>query len=240
MGIKFVLARFVVGSHLDPNEQLVAGVKKGRNFLASDEQRPLYWRASSESLVVSFALLLSEEDIIIICASKNVRLLQRTLLALPGLVGVPLEPIVELLLVAVEASLAPPQAVALLTSCQALLHVALRNKYHIEPWWQGSNGHLRRVIEKTISLKIKSKWSESIDWLVIVPHCRSWACPIRPLRRHSSGRRCCGGLARCSQRRAQALRSRSWLRFHHGHSLLQVLRELVSYPTEKYSAAMYY
>ena len=28
MGIKFVLARFVVGSHLDPNEQLVAGVKK--------------------------------------------------------------------------------------------------------------------------------------------------------------------------------------------------------------------
>ena len=42
MGIKFVLARFVVGSHLDPNEQLVAGVKKGRNFLASDEQRPLY------------------------------------------------------------------------------------------------------------------------------------------------------------------------------------------------------
>ena len=42
MGIKFVLARFVVGSHLDPNEQLVAVVKKGRNFLASDEQRPLY------------------------------------------------------------------------------------------------------------------------------------------------------------------------------------------------------
>ena len=68
-----------------------------------------------------------------ICVSRNVRLLQqRTLLALPGLVGVPLKPVVELLLVAVEASLAPPQAVALLTSCQALLHVALRNKYHIE------------------------------------------------------------------------------------------------------------
>ena len=163
-----------------------------------------------------------------ICVSRNVRLLQRTLLALPGLVGVPLQPVVELLLVAVEASLAPPQAVALLTSCQALLHVALRNKYHIEPWWQGSNEHLRRVIEKTINLK--SKWNESIDRLVIVPHCRSWACPIRPLRRRSSGRRCCGGLARCSQRRAQALRSRSLLRFHHGHSLLQVLRELVSYP----------
>ena len=106
---------------------------------------------------------MSEEDIIIICLSRNVRLLQRTLLALPGLVGVPLQPVVELLLVAVEASLAPPQAVALLTSCQALLHVALRNKYHIEPWWQGSNEHLRRVIEKTISLKIQSKWNESID-----------------------------------------------------------------------------
>ena len=76
---------------------------------------------------------MSEEDIIIICVSRNVRLLQRTLLALPGLVGVPLQPVVELLLVAVEASLAPPQAVALLTSCQSLLHVALRNKYHIEP-----------------------------------------------------------------------------------------------------------
>merc|ERR1719357_1554153 len=61
-----------------------------------------------------------------ICVSRNVRLLQqRTLLALPGLVGVPLQPVVELLLVAVEASLAPPQAVALLTSCQSLLHVAL-------------------------------------------------------------------------------------------------------------------
>ena len=80
---------------------------------------------------------MSEEDIIIICVSRNVRLLQRTLLALPGLVGVPLQPIVELLLVAVEASLAPPQAVALFTSCQALLHVALRNKYRIEPFRQG-------------------------------------------------------------------------------------------------------
>ena len=156
MGIKFVLARFVVGSHLDPNEQLVAGVKKGRNFLASDEQRPLYWRASSESLVVSFALLLSEEDIIIICVSRNVRLLQRTLLALPGLVGVPLQPIVELLLVAVEASLAPPQAVALLTSCQALLHVALSNKYRIEPFRQGVTNIWGESLRKQSALRLRA------------------------------------------------------------------------------------
>lgn len=55
-----------------------------------------------------------------------------TLLALVGLVGVPLEPVIELLLVAVQAALAPAQAVALV--CQALLHVALRVEVgHVPP-----------------------------------------------------------------------------------------------------------
>ena len=48
-----------------------------------------------------------------------------TLLALSRLVGVPLEPIVELLLVSVQASLASTKAVPLLCSCQPLLHVTL-------------------------------------------------------------------------------------------------------------------
>ena len=48
-----------------------------------------------------------------------------TLLALSRLVGVPLEPIVELLLVSVQASLASTKAVTLLCSCQPLLHVTL-------------------------------------------------------------------------------------------------------------------
>ena len=57
--------------------------------------------------------------------SRNVRLLQRTLLALPGLVGVPLQPIVELLLVAVEAGVGASQAVHLPG------HTILRNQYLI-------------------------------------------------------------------------------------------------------------
>ena len=49
----------------------------------------------------------------------------RTLLALSRLVGVPLEPVVELLLVPVQAALASAKAVTLLRSCQPLLHVPL-------------------------------------------------------------------------------------------------------------------
>ena len=48
-----------------------------------------------------------------------------TLLALSRLVGVPLEPVVELLLVPVQAALASAKAVTLLRSCQPLLHVPL-------------------------------------------------------------------------------------------------------------------
>ena len=48
-----------------------------------------------------------------------------TLLGLAGLVGVPLQPVVELLLVAVEAALAAAEGVALVAGGEALLHVAL-------------------------------------------------------------------------------------------------------------------
>ena len=48
-----------------------------------------------------------------------------TLLGLAWLVGVPLQPVIELLLVAVEAALAAAEGVALVAGGQPLLHVAL-------------------------------------------------------------------------------------------------------------------
>ena len=209
--IKFVLSRFVVVTWMRTTYSWLQATMQHscHNWDAwqSSDVNPLYWRASSESLVVSFALLLSGENgmsfvlFIIECISHP---------SCPGRAGRRASwagrrapPCSRTSFPGFGQGCVPFPLLPALASCNP--------DVDIMKWYLGKYNfkHFRSVIENK---------------LLHIPRCRSWACPIRPPHRRSSEHRCCGGWGQCSQHRGLGLRSRSSLHLHHEHSRLQVLK----------------